>query len=289
MNQKKLIVTHTGPDLDAVASVWILKKFDEEHFGEARLGFVGAGEVITQKRLTEMGINEDEVVHVDTGLGEFDHHQQDRRDATCAAALVAGFVHKIHPDLENDMALNRMVEHFVDIDNFGDYFWPEPNHDRYLFNLDHILSGLKTTGAYDEEVVSFGCRALEAVYAEFGEQIAAEREVVKEGIEFESKWGKALGVKTSNDAVIKYAQKAGFNVVIRKDPVKGNVRIKAVPGKNIDLTEIYEKIRILDPNATWYLHPAKTMLLNGSGKASGQIPSFLGLEKVINLLKTEAG
>ncbi len=38
-----LIVTHLAPDLDAIASVWLLTRFDAQHFAGSRLAFVSAG------------------------------------------------------------------------------------------------------------------------------------------------------------------------------------------------------------------------------------------------------
>lgn len=286
MKKHKLIVTHGSPDLDAVMSVWILKKFDRERFGEAQTAFVLAGDEISDSKLRELGTRRAEVVHVDTGMGEFDHHTEELADKpVCAASLVRDRVVEVHPELGEDEALERMVEHAVKIDHFEECYWPEANNDRYMFQLSDILKHIKTVGGKDEDVVKFGIQALDAIYAGFGSRVAAEEEM-KKGREFETRWGKALGVVSNNDEVVKYAQKEGYRLVVRKDPDEYHVRIKAVPGKEIDLTEVYEKIREKDPEATWFLHPAKTMLLNGSRKHEGQVPSGLGLEEVVEILKS---
>lgn len=281
----KLIVAHLAPDLDAVASVWLLKRFDEQHFGESSVDFVPAGERISRERLEELELEEKDVVHVDTGMGEFDHHTDALAGKrVCAASLVRDHVVSLHPEIEEDEALERMVEFVIEIDHFGEIFWPEPNADRYIFMLDEILHHLKSIGKQDEEVVEFALTALDSIYAAFKVRVAAEEEV-GQGTKFETPWGEGLAIETSNDEVIKYGQKQGFVVVVRKDPEYGNIRIKAVPGKKIDLTKIYEKILRKDPEATWYFHPAKTMLLNGSRKKQNQVSSILTLEEVIGMFK----
>ncbi len=279
-------MTHEAPDLDAVAAVWVLKRFDKERCGEAGVEFVAAGDSLSVEVMRERGLKDSEVVHVDTGMGEFDHHTEElAQKRVCAASLVYDYMVNKFSDMIHDDALARMVEIFVEIDHFGEVDWPEPNDDRYMFFLDEVLHHLKTVGESDEGVVEFGIKALDSVHAAFSVKVSAEEEV-KKGREFETKWGKGLAMETSNDEVIKYGQKSGYAIVVRKDPELGNVRIKAVPEKNIDLTQVYERILVRDQGATWYFHPAKTMLLNGSRKKRDQVPSSLALAEVVEIISS---
>lgn len=283
----KLIVTHQNPDLDAITSVWIFRKFDKKATA-AKVAFVPAGEVATAKDLQKHAVTTDEVVHVDTGMGQFDHHTSELASKpVCAASLVRDYLITFQPELELDESLARIVEYAVEIDHFGECFWPEANHDRYVFQLDEILGGIKASGGSDQDVVTFGCRALDAVYARFGDKVKAEEEVEK-GIEIKTVWGKGLAVQTANESVLKVAQKTGFSVVIKKDPEKGHVRIKAQPQKKIDLTEVYEKIRDLDKTGTWYFHPSKTMVLNGSDKNKNQTATNLTLEQIVKIVESSS-
>ncbi len=269
-------------------SVWVLKRFDEQHFGNAECYFVSAGDRISPVEMEKRELSAKEIVHVDTGLGEFDHHTEAKGSdkSICAASLVRDHVIGVHPELKEDRALERMVNFAVEIDHFGEFFWPQPNSDRYIFGVVEILHHLKTIGKSDEEVLEFGFEMLDSIYNAFKSRISAEDEL-NSGVEFESKWGRGIGLVTSNDEVIKFAQREGYVVVVRKDPDFGNVRIKAIPGKKIDLTEIYEKIIARDPEATWFLHPAKTMLLNGSRKKPDQVPSKLGLDQVLEIIVSD--
>ena len=54
---------------------------------------------------------------------------------------------------------------------------------------------------------------------------------------------------------------------------------------DIDLTLAYEKLRKMDPSATWFLHIGKKMLLNGSVKNPKMRPTRLGLSDIINVLE----
>jgi len=130
----------------------------------------------------------------------------------------------------------------------------------------------------------------------------AEKEIKERGIEFQTKWGKAIAIETLNDTVLKLAQIMGYVVAVRKDPSTENVRIKARPRKransqkpraksqifedvDIDLTRVYEKLKKMDPDATWFLHVSKRMLLNGSPKNPDMRGSKLTLSEVVELLQ----
>jgi len=82
--------------------------------------------------------------------------------------------------------------------------------------------------------------------------------------------------------VIHQAQKRGYTVVIRKDPKKGYVRIKSLPKDEIDLTPVYEMLKMKDPDATWFLHASRHMVLNGSAKNPDMKPSKQTLESLID-------
>ena len=82
----------------------------------------------------------------------------------------------------------------------------------------------------------------------------------------------------------------GYIIVVRRDPRKGYVRIKARPNnptgpKGVDLTLAYEKLSKIDPQATWFLHVSKKMLLNGTAKSPKMKPTKLSLSDIIEVLK----
>ncbi|OGY18249.1 MAG: hypothetical protein A2900_04860 [Candidatus Chisholmbacteria bacterium RIFCSPLOWO2_01_FULL_50_28] len=274
----KRIVTHLNPDLDAITSVWLLTRFGGKDFADASVQFVPAGE-----RLPEEDAN---TVHVDTGLGEFDHHQNDKRRAkTCSAKLIYEWLERKGRVSGND-ALRRLVDVVNEIDHFKHCHWPEADNDRYEFFLEEVLAGLKT-GSYvrsDNELLLMGMRLLDGVLVSFRHKVAAEEELSK-GIVFDAKIGKILVLETGNDTVMKLALKKGYALSVRRDPKRGAIRIKADPTAEIDLTPVYDALRRKDAEATWYLHPSRHMILNGSTRNPKMRPSKLTLADVIGILK----
>lgn len=290
----KIIVTHNSPDWDAITSVWLLKKF-LPGWEEATVKFVPAGtRLVTsdnQKETIEQ-IGEDEVIHVDTGLGPLDHHQTADMN-TCAASLVFDYVKDNIRESRRVDAIERIVTFVVDLDHFQEVFWPDAASDLYEFGMFGVLEGFKAQHPNDDSgYVVFGMILLDAMMHRMEERIWAEEEL-KKSIEFDTKFGKGLGIETINDEVIKLAQKKGYVVVVRKDPRKGYVRIKALPrdkrqekpDKNIDLTLVCEQLSKMDPEATWFLHVSKKMLLNGTPKNPKMIPTTLTLQQIVEVVK----
>ncbi|MBI2420795.1 MAG: hypothetical protein HYV38_01795 [Candidatus Levybacteria bacterium] len=300
----KIIVAHGSPDLDAIASIWFIRKF-LPGWMEASVSFVPAGDRIEGALPGEEvkdpieKIGKDEVIHVDTGLGPLDHHQTSD-DKVCAASLTWDFVRSQNPSFDEsgaeeservkhrEEAVSRIVKVVVENDHFKDALYPNPTADYYEFLLQGVIDGVKIAKpGNDEYYVEFISECLDAILHNFENRIWAEEEIKKHGQDFQTKWGKALGIETMNDDAIRLAQKMGYILVARKDPRKGYVRIKANPGSKVDLTSTYERLRKMDPKATWFLHVGKKMLLNGSAKNPKVKTSSLRLDDIIGVLKEQ--
>lgn len=128
--------------------------------------------------------------------------------------------------------------------------------------------------------------ALDGIYKSFQNKVWAERELKDKGVEFTTKWGKGMGVETSNDDVVHLAQKMGYMIAVRKDPKKGYLRLKAFPKKEIDLTEAYDLLKKEEPDATWFLHASHHMVLNGSSKNPDMRPTKKTLKQIIEMLSS---
>jgi len=286
----KILVTHFSPDLDAVCSIWLVKRFWPGWEG-AEVRFVPAGETLNGEAVD----SNPEIIHLDTGLGKFDHHQID--EDTCSAKKVLSSIPACPPkpqrrrgiNVSNDIkwqALKRLVEVVNDIDHFREVYYPNPTQDFYDFGLVGQLDGWKLLYPdNDQKIVDLGLACLDGIYKQFQNKVWAEKLLTEEGIEFKTKWGRAVGVETPNDEVIHLGQKIGYILVVRKDPKKGYVRIKSLPDPKIDLTEIVEVLRRADPGATWFLHVNKHMLINGSTKNPKMKPTRLSLREIIEILK----
>jgi hypothetical protein len=275
---RKIIVTHFNPDLDAITSAWLIKKF-LPGWKKAEVKFVAPGKTLDNKLVD----SNSDILHIDTGLGRFNHHQRD--EPTCAAKLILEWLSEENPKIKKDEALRRLTNVVLEIDHFQEVYWPNPDSDRYEFFLQPIIKGLELIEENDRKALGFGLLALDGTYKSFQNKVWAENEIEK-GVKFKSCWGKALGVETKNDAVIHLAQKMGVKLVVRKDPKKGFVRIKTIPDPKLDLTCAFKKLKKKDPKATWFLHIDRHQLLNGSIRDPSMKPTKLTLLEVIEVLKS---
>ena len=152
--------------------------------------------------------------------------------------------------------------------------------------LHELIGGFELQENYnDDNQLHFGMSCLDCVYGVLKQHHKAEEIISEKGQHFMIAAGPAIALDTRNDDTIKIAQKRGFVLVIRKDSQLGNIRVKARPDADIDLTKLYEKIIQLDTVGDWYNHPSGKMLLNGSSKHTAQKASPLSLEQVMELVQ----
>lgn len=302
----KIIVTHNSPDLDAVSSSWLIKRF-LPGWEDAEVVTVPAGSRLNTAHASEDVIEHldgKEVIHVDTGMGPLDHHQTQDNN-TCAAErafqYVLGKSEELKKNKHKAEALRRLVNYVIDDDHFQEVFYPDPTADIYEFSLVSLISGIKNQYPKDDATcLRFGFDLLDVAIHRFESRMWAEEEIKEKGIQFNTKWGKGLAIETLNDEVLKLGQLMGNVITVRKDPKSGTVRIKARPERRIsdgekgrseykdievDLTPVHEKLKKLDPEATWYLHVSKRMLLNGSAKNPTMRGSKLTLPEVVEVLQ----
>ncbi len=280
-----------APDVDAVTSVWLLKRF-LPGWESADVAFVPAGKTLGNEPVD----SDTDVLHVDTGMGLLDHHQTG--EDTCAAKRTMEYISQVlNPKAKGqrkkdthkefpDEALERLVEVVNIIDHFKEVYFPNPTADFYDFGLVGIMDGWKLI--YSDNylrVVSQAMEALDGIYKAMQNKVWAEREIKENGVEFQSKWGKGIGIETINDETIRIAQKSGYVIAVRKDPKKGYVRIKALPDPRVDLTDCYNRYMEIDKEATWFLHAGKNMVLNGSMKNPQTKATRLTLREIIEVLK----
>ena len=294
----RYIVTHKSCDLDAIAGVWILKCF-MPGWEDAEIKFVNAGEKLEgsyEKEGEAIEIVDGiETIHVDTGMGVLDHHQTSDNNV-CGTSRAFDFVLSseqcsLHKHDNQKEAVRRIVELVIDDDHFQEVYYSDANADVYEAGIVAIIQGHKILHKGDDmALVNFGFELLDDIVHNLEAKIWAENEMKEKGVEFQSKWGKAIAVETINDEVLKRAQMMGYIVSVRRDPSYGYIRIKALPDKRgeeslaIDLTEAYEKLKEMDSEATWFLHASKRMLLNGSSKNPTMKGTTLTLQQVVEVL-----
>lgn len=275
----KTIVTHLSPDLDAIASVWLIKKY-LSGWNSAQIKLVPSGTTL-DNQLPDSNKN---VIHVDTGLGKFDHHQTN--DYTSATKLVYKYLtgKDLIPTKEIN-AIEKIVEYVNSTDHFAELFYSEPDSDRYDFMIRQLVDGLKVINREETKLIEIIFQLLDAVLVVFKNKVNAEEEI-KNGFVFRSYLGKSLAIETKNEEAVKLALKKGFSLVIRRHPEAGFTRIKTLPGKKLSLKPVYEKILKIDKKGSWFFHISEHMLLNGSSGNPKLIPTSLSLNKIIEIVKS---
>ncbi len=277
---KKIIVTHNWPDFDSVSAAWLVKKYFPG-FKEAEIKFVSAGSTLEGKDPDK----DPNIIHVDTGGGKFDHHQH--KGQTSAAEKVFQFLKEKNYLPKKDIEpLERIINLVTFFDNFQEVTLPDPNSDLYDLLLPQLIEGLNLYLRDSKKVVEIGFYLMDSLLLIFKNKIRAEKEM-KEGLVFQTKWGKGFAILSGNEETVRYALKSGYVIVVRKDPNKGFLRIKASPNSEVDLTSLYEKLKKLDPKATWFLHESKKMLLNGSAKNPTAKPTKIGVNEVVEIIKND--
>lgn len=275
----KTIVIHPSVDLDCIAASWLIKR-NFPGWDEAQIEFIPY-----EGLWEDVGVDSNpDVLYVDVGRGKFDHHQLDA--FTSATKLVYehafenGFL-----DQKSVNALGRLVTLVNEIDHFAEWNYPDAASDRWDLAIFQIIGGLKQKGYKDLAIIDTIYSCLDGSLQLLKNKIRAEDEI-KKGYVFESKWGKTLCMNTGNDEAMRLAQKTGYTMVVTKNPDDGNARIKTVPLPQLDLKPLYEKIVEKDTKGSWFLHVGRHMLLNGSKKKPGYVPTPLSLQQLIEIIKS---
>jgi hypothetical protein len=141
------IVTHTHPDMDAVCSVWLLRRFGDD----AGVEFVNTGNP-DPALLAEADAVVDTGRVYDPDRLRFDHHQ----DASLPAACMLVFEYVVKHNPAADMARG-----IVALCDAGDRWQTEADESRRI-GLHAIFSGGAPEG--DDARMEWGCRLLDALY-----------------------------------------------------------------------------------------------------------------------------
>jgi len=274
----KTIVTHLSPDLDAIASVWLIKKY-LPNWNDAQVKFVPSGTTLDNQSPD----SDKDVIHVDTGLGKFDHHQTN--DYTSATKLVYKYlIGRDYIEEKEIKPLEKIIEYVNSTDHFAEVFYSDPEADRYDFMIRQLVDGLKVINRDEAKLMEIIFLLLESALIVFKNKVNAEEEINR-GFVFKSYLGRSLALESKNEEAVKLALKKGFTLVIRRHPEVGFTRIKTIPEKKYSLRPIYEKILEVDKKGSWFFHISGHMLLNGSSGNPKLIPTTLSINKIIEIVK----
>lgn len=264
----KILATHHNPHLDDVCGIWLLNRFHPS-YKRAKVAFINQASKIDEEKYIGIGI----------GRGKFDEHKGDLQE--CASSLVYKEVKK---SISNTLT-KKALEILLDYVNKEDHalFMGKEGH---IFAPPFVLLGHSFKKNSSNKVLLLGFEMLDALYEVCLQYAQLERDARKAKT-FETKWGKGIGLETNVQSSIvgewAYAQGVVLYAVVNK---RTKYRlIKAVPsGKDIDLSESYQKALKKEAKASWFLHHSKRMLLCGSDVAKNHTFSKMNIQTLISLV-----
>lgn len=269
----KLLVTHARPHLDDVAAIWVLRKFHPD-FADAKMEFLvrpAGGQFVIPHDATAIGI----------GRGQFDEHKGDLED--CAATLVWKWL-IAEPDVtigtKTRSAVDRLMSWVLkeDLGQLNGVDWRDWSVSAAYANYEEVVD------EDDHRVYEFGVQLLESLLIGFQDQLALDADWAGR-VEFDTQWGKAVALISDVHGSSARAYRDGAVLVIEIDRTKGFRQFRADAHSTVDLSEVYEVVRKKEPDASWFFHHSKRLLLCGSSSATEFIPSQLTLEQMIELVK----
>lgn len=267
----KTIVTHLRPHLDDICAAWLLKRFLPD-YADAGLEFVSTS-------VRESGDGDLDRTYVGVGRGRFDEHKGDAGE--CATTLV--FAH-VRESAELDDLTRRALERIVGwvlLEDTGRLMTVEQRD----FTLPVALRGeYDRTGGDSASAAELGFGMLDALLVSHRD-LASLEEDWEGRIEFQSRFGPAVAIRTDSQYLDSYVYGRGFALYVQESPDGRYRTVRAAASTPADLAPVCDRLREMEPKADWYCHHSGQMLINGGPLAPEDTPSKLSLEEIIELLK----
>lgn len=263
----KTLVTHINPHLDDILAIWLFKKFHPD-FKEARVEFISAS------RDADSG--NQEKVFIGTGGGKFDEHKEGL--TTCAGSLVFEFLKEkgYIPQGLIGKALERLIEWNQLIDT-----GKAPQSEFNEFSVQSLIRVRSNSTDSSKKAVKLGQEILDRILQVLKRKQQSLIDWEKR-IEFESKFGRSYAV-SSETINREFCKEIGGDLFIMYDPKYKSVQFFA---PNKDIEEIYNKVKKLDSDASWFLHQSHHMVICGSSSAPDSKPTKLSLDELIEVAKS---
>lgn len=284
----KKIITHISPHLDEIVGIWLIKNFDPD-WKEAVLDYRAMNPKGGDVDLESVDKDPD-VIYIGIGHSKYDEHRLSKEEAaqTTSATLVWEDLKKRGLSPKDEIqarAIEKMLE-FVIVEDTGALKSEE--HWLADFSIEALWAGFSQVNRGDsEKKLEYGLPLVTYMLTYLGNIATAEKELKDKGQEFESIWGPAVAIESNSGSVGMTAYRQGKVLLVGINPKLGYRRFTGKTGSTVDLSETYEKVKALDPDAEWYLHQGKRMLLSGSHTGPNVKISRLPLDKMIELVKAK--
>lgn len=264
----KTLVTHINPHLDDIVAIWLFRKFHPD-FEAAEVEFVSqsVGNLTTQET--------DETVYFGVGRGRFDEHKGDVDD--CATSLVWKFLKKQFKSPSDGAvttALDEIVE-WVRLSDTGRL--PAQQFDD--FTVPALIRPSDNSKSSSLKATALGSDILDRILKVLTRKHRAQKDWGKR-VKFNTKFGKSVAIESEfvDRAFCKASGKAELYLMV--DPKNKHVQY-FTPSYQIDLEPIYNRVKSLDPQASWFLHQSHHMVICGSSSAPDSKPTKLTMSELI--------
>lgn len=269
----KTIVTHLIPHLDDITAMWLLKRFDPTS-KTSKLKFVPTASGGVKLPKGELGVG--------VGRGKFDEHKGDREDS--AASLVWKDLkrHGKTPKSLQGSALAELVD-YVRRGDLGAFIGKGGE----TFALSPILRAMaELPGQNSRSATLAGFRILDAMLVLYEERVKIDR-AIDRGIPFRTKWGKGIGVTVEAipGSVSNRTAERGYALVVLKYPKRGDLHVRAAPSSKANLTRLAKRVMKDEPDAEWFFHHGKKMLIHGDRIAPASRRTGYSLKAMVALVK----
>ncbi len=271
MNMKAL-VTHINPHLDDIASIWLFKTFHPEFKG-AKVEFISASRNQAEREETE------DKIFVGTGGGKFDEHKEGLN--TCSGSLVYEFLKGkgyIPEDEITRKALEALVEwnRLIDTGKASDSQFDE-------FSVQSFIRCKDSTCENSEKSLQLGVQILNRILAVLKRKQQSTKDWEKR-VEFQTKFGRAFAT-VSETINREFCREQEGDLFLMYNPKYKSVQF-FTPSSEIDLKAIYDKVKSLDPEASWFLHQSHHMVICGSASAPDSKSTKLSFNELIEIAKS---
>ena len=273
----KTLVTHIRPHLDDICAMWLLKKYDSSCH-DAALAFIPYknGEIASEPEKILIGI----------GRGTFDEHKGDIGE--CATSLVFAHLRTLPDFSQKDASMRRALEKIVDWVLRDDTGRLMLDPDR-KFSISSVLLAMFYTKNHDSTAATeIGFSLLDGLLDSLIDVAVLENDW-QARIPFMSRFGAAVGIESSARSIESYAYSQEFDIVVSVNREHTYHNIRARVGSNVDLTPAYEQLKKIDPDADWFFHHSKAMLICGDKVTPTNVDphkiSKLTLAQLIDLVR----
>lgn len=270
----KILITHTKPHLDDIAGIWLYQRY-VPGWSKVEIKFIPTtsyGGVPYGGKPVDSDPN---VIHIGVCRGRYDEHKGDV--GKCASLLVFEDLvrRKLLPKDKVELAALRKIVDYVLEGDLGKRI----GKGDWLHAFDTVLLWVP-----DSDVrAKTGFIMLDALLSLSKDTVILDRDWKKKKI-FRTTWGRGVGLISAVRGTVR-AYNENFVLIAQVDPKKGYRSVRAHADSKVDLTDVFLKLKKIEPNAEWYLHHSKKLLICGDDVAPKSKLSKLSLDELIELVR----